>query len=348
MGFIKDQLRSVIEWSNPDPTALFVKWTDDGDEIKNASKLIVGPGQGCIFVYEGRVQEHYDKEGLVKLDTQNIPFWTTVKSVLQRFESEHKVGLYFYRRAEIANVRWGTPSPIKYRDPQYKFPVGLGAFGNFSVRVLDPVAFFKNMVAGADTYDVRQLQTLIISRITALITDVLGKAKFSYIDIDGHRGEISEQVSQAVLPVFTGLGFQLTDFRIEGTNFDEETQERIGRISDATADAQAATELGLNYAQVQQLAAMRDAAKTQNSTAGTAMGLTAGIGFAQMLGGMFPGGQQPGSPFGQPQAPQPQAAPPPAADDLPAKLGKLKQLFEAGLISDAEYAAKKKEILEKF
>jgi len=34
-------------------------------------------------------------------------------------------------------------------------------------------------------------------------------------------------------------------------------------------------------------------------------------------------------------------------DDLQAKLLKLKQLFDAGLISDAEFAAKKKELLDK-
>ena len=43
---IKRQLRSVIEWQTPDEDVLFTQWTENGDEIKNASKLIVGPGQG--------------------------------------------------------------------------------------------------------------------------------------------------------------------------------------------------------------------------------------------------------------------------------------------------------------
>ena len=76
---ISDQLRTVIQWQDPDPEALFEQWTEDGDEIKNASKLIVGPGQGCVFVYEGRVEAVIEEPGLVKLSTDNIPFWTTVK-----------------------------------------------------------------------------------------------------------------------------------------------------------------------------------------------------------------------------------------------------------------------------
>jgi len=30
-GGIKRQLRSVIEWQNPHPGALFQQWTDNGD-----------------------------------------------------------------------------------------------------------------------------------------------------------------------------------------------------------------------------------------------------------------------------------------------------------------------------
>ncbi len=41
---IKRQLRSVITWDNPNPNLIFSQWTENGDEIKNASKLIIGPG----------------------------------------------------------------------------------------------------------------------------------------------------------------------------------------------------------------------------------------------------------------------------------------------------------------
>src|SRR5438270_4319072 len=111
-SFLAGQLRSVIEWKDPHPDILFEQWTESSDEIKNASKLIVGPGQGCIFVYEGKVEGSFTEEGMYDLKTGNIPFWTTVKSALYNFESIHKVGIYFYRKADIVNKRWGTPSPI--------------------------------------------------------------------------------------------------------------------------------------------------------------------------------------------------------------------------------------------
>ena len=149
---IKRQLRSVIEWDNPSSDALFFQWTDNGDEIKNASKLIVGPGQGCIFVYEGQVRTVLDEECLIQLRTANIPFWTTIKKFMQFFESEHKVGIYFFKTSKILNQKWGTTSTIKYEDPKYKFPVGLKAYGNYSYRISDPLGFFVNVVGSRNDF----------------------------------------------------------------------------------------------------------------------------------------------------------------------------------------------------
>ena len=143
---VKSQLRSVIEWTNPSPETIFEKWSGNGDEIKNASKLIVGPGQGCIFVYEGKVQAVYTESGMVELRTANIPFWTTITKFMQAFVSEHKVGLYFFKTSQLVDIKWGTNSTIKYEDPKYKFPVGLRAFGNFSMIIREPGQFFTGIM----------------------------------------------------------------------------------------------------------------------------------------------------------------------------------------------------------
>jgi membrane protease subunit (stomatin/prohibitin family) len=338
-GFLDKQLRSVIEWADPDPELLFERWTEDGDEIKNASKLLVAPGQGCIFVYEGRVEGVFSEEGVYDLKTDNIPFWTTVKNALYKFESFHKVGIWFFRKADLLNKRWGTAAPITYSDPKYKFPVGLGAFGNFSFRISKPVEFFRNVVAGAHHYPVREIQKVLLSRITQPMSDYLANAQFGYTDIDKHRNDIAVFCSQASVPIFDNLGFTLLDFRIEGTNFDEDTKTRIGRIADMSAEAQALKELGIDYAQHQQLQAMRDMAKNEGQgNMGMQMGM--GMQMANMFGQMMNTNMATPQP---PAAAQPAASQ--AADDPMQKLEKLKKMFDMGLITEQEYAAKKQEIL---
>jgi len=328
---LKRQLRSVIEWENPSPNALFEQWSDNGDEIKNASKLIVGPGHGCIFVYQGKVQAVYEDEGLVDLKTDNIPFWTTITKFMQFFESEHKVGIYFFRKTVILDQKWGTASLIKYLDPLYKFPVGLKAFGNYSYRIHEPGNFFVNVVGSQNSFAIDDLRQVIGARLSQPLGDFLATSRFGYVDIDANREEIAAGVREKLTALFAELGFEITDFRIEGTDFDPDTLKRINRIADMTAEAQAAKEVGLDYAKIQQLEALREAARNEGGGAGMGMGLGAGISFGQNIAQAMN---------------SPPTAPPTAAPDPVEKLAQLKRMLDAELITAEDYAAKKKAILD--
>jgi len=330
---IRRQLRSVIEWDNPATDDLFYRWSENGNEIKNASKLIVNPGQGCIFVYEGSVEAVITNTGIVNLKTANIPFWTTVKKFMQFFVSEHKVGLYYFKTTKILNQKWGTSSIIKYEDPKYGFPVGLKAYGNYSFKIAKPDFFFVNIVGASEHYSISQFKDVMNSRIIEPLTDYMAESKSSYAEIDAGREELSSGILQKINSEFIKLGFEITDFRIEGTNFDERTEDRINRIADVSAEAQAAAKAGINYTEMQKLQAMRDAAKNEGGGAGAGMGLGAGIGFGQMLSeSMKPGSNQPA---------------PPQKEDPMETLKKLKQMLDAELIEKEEYDQKKKEILDR-
>jgi len=324
---IQRQLRSVIEWNNPDEDLLFYKWSENGDEIKNASKLIVGPGQGCVFVYEGKVSAVIEEEGIVSLLTDNIPFWTTITKVMQSFESEHKVGIYFFKSARIVNQKWGTLSSIKYDDPKYNFPVALRAYGNYSIQIADAKLFFTELVAGASVFAISELREIMVNRLVHPLTDYLAEQKLSYSEIDAARNEISVGLVSKLQESFSKLGFKLIDFRIEGTDFDEDTIERINKIADVSADVHAASRAGVSYRELQQLNALSDAAKNESGAAGMFMGMGAGNVLSATMN----------EPFTKERG---------DSKDLGDRLRKLKLFYEEGLINDEEYALKKSAILQ--
>ncbi len=334
-GSIKNQLRSVIEWKNPSPDAILEIWSVSQDEIKNASKLIVNPGQGCLFIYEGQVRAVYTTEGMVELKTANIPFWTTITKFMQAFESEHKVGIYFFKRNQLVDLNWGTISVIKYEDPKYKFPVGLRAFGNFSVQIQQAEWFIQNISGIKDIFTTSDLRQMMSSRFLQPLTDCFAQMKYTYTEIDSKRGELAATLLEKIKPEFSKLGFNLLDFRIEGTSFDEDTMKRINRIADMSAEAQAAQAAGVNYAQLQQLEAMKEAAKNPGGGAGIGMGAGIGFGFGQQMAGMMGANSNNNSNTSAP------------IEDAGTRLKKLKDLLDQNLISLEEFETKKKEILSK-
>ncbi len=323
-----NQFKNVIQWENPDQTELFIKITQSGDEIKNASKLIVQPGQGCIITYEGKIEHHIDEEGIYDLKTGNKPFVTSIKKFLSLQDgSEHVMGIWFYRKADILNMRWGTRAPISYTDPVYTFPILLSAFGNYSIRIVKPVDFFKNVIAGEEVYCHADLKEVFLSRIVQPITDYLANAGFSYVDIDSSLNKIAEAVREKTVDVFRNLGFEVLDFRIEGTQFSQDTLDRIGKISDVQADVLAAKLAGVDYTQMQQLQAMKDAANNTGGGAGVIIGMNAGLQTGNRMNrNTQTNSHQTESPVN--------------------KLKKLKELFEMELITQEEYNDKKKELLK--
>lgn len=320
---LKRQLRSVIQWENQSDDLLFYQWSENGDEIKNASKLIVGPAQGCIFIYEGKIQSIFDKEGIVNISTSNTPFITTIKKFMQFFESEHKAAFYFYKKSILANQKWGTVSPIKYIDPIYKFPVELVAFGNYSMQIKNPEKFFVSIVGEQKVFGIEELKNIVNSRIIHPMSDYFASSKLSYNHIDEHREEIGNALTQKLSHIFEELGFTLSDFRIEGTGFDENTKDRINKIADTKATSYAAHEAGISYKDMRQLDALSDAANNEVGASGVFLGANVGQVLATNMVGSL----------GQ-------------SNSIEDRLRQLKTFFDSQLITKEEYEKKKQAILE--
>ena len=324
----KRQLRTVIEWKEQKPNLLFHKLETTTDEIKNASKLIVAPGQGCIIVYDGKVKGVLTEPNIYEMETSNHPFITSLLNLAQQTESEHKMRFYFFRTTEMVNILWGTPSPIKYFEPEYKFPVTLGACGNFSIVISDPEKIFITLLGPISDYYSHDIQQLVSSRIMTPLTTFLAEKAYTYREVDTHLMEMSEDLKNKTAEELERLGLTLTDFRINSVTFDEDTRERIGRIANMTTEKQAAAEVDLDYVSMQKLEALRDAARNEGGLAGAGLQMGAGLQLAQDI-------------F------KTQGKEHNREGEITDRLRKLKNLFNEQLITEEEYEKKKNEILSK-
>lgn len=328
--FFRSQLSQVIEWKDQQPDVLIHKFPSENDEIKNASKLIIAPGQGAILVYEGKVTDHLDQEGIFDIESDNHPFITTLLKLRTNFESEHKLKVYFYRTSEVVNQGWGTSQAVKYIDPVYKIPVELGANGTFSFSITDPLYLFTNVVGSRDKYLVSEARELLQGRFSQNLSSILAKGAISYQHIDAQLPSLSKNIQEQLHPELHNLGFSLTDFKLNGTIFDQATTERIGEIADITAESMAAGEGGLSYIDMEKLKALRDAARNEGGLAGA--GLQLGV------------GMELGKAFDVAKEEQLNAN----APDIVTKLQQLKLLLNEDIITQEEFDIKKKAWLDKF
>jgi len=335
-----DQGTDIIRWENPSSETLVWKFPQNLDQIENNSSLILDPGLASIFIHNGKIEAIQTESGKWNLETENIPFISSIKNIMSWFETHDKAQVYFIKTNELTNNKWWTPNSITYIDPVYDFPVELRAFGNFTFKVTDIDNFWINYVANRDEVSIDDIRMIIVDRLVWQIASVFASKKISYNEIDAKAFEISKELMELTKDEFSKLWFELRDFRIEDTNFTDKTEDFIAKISDKAADVAAINktawvekEAMTNYSEIEKLNIAWKAAEAGWS-AGDMM--WAGMGMAmwmQMANQMWEQKNSSSNNLSD--------------ENIESKLEKLKSLLDKGLISQEDYDSKKSELISK-
>lgn len=296
---LKAEFIDIIEWLDPSNDIMIHRFERYHNEIKNNAKLTVRESQVAVFVSEGQVADVF-QPGMYTLETRNLPILATIKGWKYGFNSPFKAEVYFANTRNFTDRKWGTKNPVMLRDPEFG-PIRLRAFGNYALRIKDPVKVIKE-VAGTDAHFTvdeitDQLRNVIITRFT----DAMAESKIPAIDMASQYDELSELIHEKIKPEFEEYGFELTKLLVENISFPPEVEEAIDKRSSIGVIGNLQ-----NYMQYQAANALGDAAKNPGGTAGEGIGLGMGFAMAQQMAGMFQG-QQP-QVAGAPTAP---AVPPP-------------------------------------
>ena len=134
MGLFSNQLSNVVEWNETREGVLFYKWQNQ--EIKKGSKLIIRPGQDAIFMYNGVVEGIFEDEGRYDIESDIIPFLTTLKSFKFGFNTPLRAEILFINTKELL-VKWGTKNAINLPAPGLPGGMPIRAFGTFNCKIVE-------------------------------------------------------------------------------------------------------------------------------------------------------------------------------------------------------------------
>ncbi len=93
MGLFSGQLANVVEWKEWNDDMIFWKWSND--EIKKGSRLIIRPGQDAIFLYNGKIEGIFKDDGDYDVESQIVPFLSTLKGFKFGFNSGIRAEVLF-------------------------------------------------------------------------------------------------------------------------------------------------------------------------------------------------------------------------------------------------------------
>ena len=337
MDFIKKQFIDIIQWTEDDGDTMAWRFPMAEFEIQHGASLTVRESQMAVFVNEGKIADVFGP-GMYKLTTQTLPVLTYLKNWDKLFESPFKSDVYFFSTRQKLDRKWGTPNPVTIRDREFGI-VRLRAFGIYAFHLSDPKAFHTTISGTLDRYGSDQLEGQLRNTIVGQISDIFGESGVPFIDMAGNQEEFGKTLKARLDPMFASYGLSLDSLNVQNISLPEELQAMLDK------------RIGVNmmggmqaYTQFQTAEAIPLAAQNEGGLAGLGAGVGVGFGVGQQVAASM---AQALNPAAAAAAPTPAPAAAVSADEVVATLEKLHGLVGKGILSQAEFDAKKAELLKK-
>ena len=257
---------------------------DGPGDFRLGSQVIVRESQNAVFFRDGKSLDVFGP-GRHTITTANIPILASLIGLATMGKSPFPAEVVFVNLKEFLDMKWGTPEPITFRDPELGM-VRLRSFGTFAFQVKDPSLFVNGIVGQQGIYTTDDLANFLRSMIIAKMTDLLGEQKKSVLDLPSMYSEIGAGTKAQLTDDYGRIGLTLKALYVSAITPTEDTAKAI----DERAAMGAIGDMD-KYMKFKAARAMGDAANNPGGIGGGAMqagiGLGAGAGLGAAMAGMM-------------------------------------------------------------
>lgn len=322
------------------------------DVISNGSKIFIPENTAAFIFSQAGIEDVITTPGGFEYgDGQPSVFngdgfaTSIMKQAVDRFgyggQTSDQKYLAFINLREIRGLKFGTRGPMVYHDRFYGTDLELLAFGTFSLRVVDPETFVRNFLPPNTRYyafdSAGARQQIAADFLQAFIVAVNSlSATHRISELPSQAGAIAEVIaddSSALGSWITRYGLDVVQVGIESIELSPESRELVKQYSTNKMNVMAyddTSQQASNIAAQQQIAqGVRD------HGLGDGGGMLFGMNLAQAV-----------NPATAAPAPAPAAGSAALSVEQQIEMVKrLKELLDAGILSQIEFDAKKKDVM---
>ena len=323
----------------PENTAAFI-FSQSGIE-----NVIAKPGgyeyrDGQLSVFD---KQSRDESGIVK-----TLFNQTAQRIGFSGMSADDKRVSFVNLRELRGIKFGTRGPLAYNDLYYETDLEVYAYGLFSIKIVEPVAFVRNFLpANARSYSFNDLESriqLVAEFLHSFIVALNSlSTEYRISQLPSQAGKIADQIRSEGENAGTWkerYGIELCGVAVENIEFSDDSRELVRSYSEKKMSVRAYEGVS---AQAGNMAAQQMIAEgVRENGLGDGGNMLFGLGLAESLN------PQNASQATEEAAPAKDVDAKPAAtsvDDQVETLKKLKELVDMGILTPDEFTAKKKQLL---
>ncbi len=206
------QICEILKYEGDNSTFI---WKHPSEDFNSLTQLIVHESQEAIFFLNGQALDLFGA-GRYTLETQNIPLIGRALNRSTGDKTPFHCEVYFINKTEQMSIKWGTDSKVQYIDPQYGFPLAIGASGEMSLRVEDSRKLLLKLV-GTESFLGQQrlvllFRAFLMTRVKTYIAQTIKANAINIFEIDENLTAFSESIHKLLIPDFADYGISLERF----------------------------------------------------------------------------------------------------------------------------------------
>ena len=311
----KGQMANVVEWKEMDDEDIFSKWPNA--EIKKGSKLIIRPGQDAIFFFQGRVEGIFTEEGEYDIESQIIPFLSTLKGFKYGFDSALRAEVLFVNTREFI-IPWGTKNAINLPVPGLPGGMPIRAFGQAICKVGDYNLLIEKVAGVSSGYQVEDIRPRISAVNDQLLMKWIVREGKDMFNLQANAYDIGKGIAEDLTNELQKFGMKCEDYQIQSVSYPDNVRE----MQEKAAGQAMIGDLN-KYTTIAVADGIANGDGIASTAAGAGIGWNIGQQIANNLGGTQPQAAPQTYPTAAPAAPAyapsaPEAPAAPAAPEAPA------------------------------
>jgi membrane protease subunit (stomatin/prohibitin family) len=282
---LRAELIDIVEWVDDSRHTLVWRFPRYHNQIKNGAQLIVRPGQLAVFVREGKLADVFGP-GQHRLETRNLPVLSTLAGWAKGFDSPFKAEVYFVSTRPITDLKWGTPSPVLMRDPDFG-PVRVRAFGTYTLRAIDPRRLLEQLVGADSSFEADEIGELLRAIIATAFADLVAKSEIALLDLSKNYQSLSDQLRDlAQTRIDDEYGLEIPQLFLVNVSVPAEVEQALDARTSMNAIGDLAAYQAYQLGQAMPVAAANPAGGLAGAGVGVGMGMAIA---SPMLGGALRG-----------------------------------------------------------
>lgn len=192
-------------------------WKHPTEDFNTGSQLIVHESQEAILFLNGRALDSFGP-GRYELETESLPLLSSVTKLPAGGKSPFHSEIYFVNLVEQMGIPWGTNSKVQFMEPEFGFPLSIGASGEMALAVCDPRRLLIKVVgteaALSQSKLLLQLKSFLQTRVKAHLARVITERRLSIFTMDAELEELSAALKDELASDFVEYGLKLTQMLV--------------------------------------------------------------------------------------------------------------------------------------